>query len=249
MVTKEIPQSQDAPPEVGQSSEEEVTPKTYSEAEYLKAVSDEKTISGRLKTDLGEAVKERNDFKSQVEQSKAQIEEATITLKETEDRISNLETDIETATEGNADLIDIQKIKKELRDERKKARQEVRTEKEANAELKKTLEGEREQWAGTVAEAQAANFEVDVFEIAEQYVDAAGKDVKSERLKSLCEKAGQKKREDIQALADVLWTKKGGKKEPVLVGDSGVTTGVGTDTSNLSPREKIDAGIAKLKKK
>ena len=180
--------SQDTPPKVGQSSEE-VTSKTYSEAEYLKAVSDERTVSGRLKTDLGKAVKERDDFKAQVSQFKSQAEEATITLKETEERISELESDLEVATEGNQDFAEIQKIKKELRTEKEKARQEARAEKEANAELKKTLEAEREQWAETVAEAQAAKFEVDVFEVSEEYVDESGKDIKSERLKALCEKA------------------------------------------------------------
>jgi len=193
--------------------------------EHKKALEDAIAQYGdRIKKEkIDPIAKERDDFKSQVSQFKSQVEEATSTLKETEARITDLEADLETATEGDTDLAEVQKIKKELRAEKEKARQEARTEKEANAELKKTLEAEREEWAETVADAQAAKFEVDVFEIAEEYVDDAGKDIKSERLKALCEKAGQKKREDIQALADVLWTKKG--KIPVLVGDSGVSSG------------------------
>ena len=194
---------------------------------------------------------ERNTFKAQVEQLQADAEDATTAREESEDHISKLEGDIKRLEGDDDDPDRISKLRKELRAERETARQGARDEKKANAELKRTLEAEREEWAGTVAEAQAAKFEVDVFEIAEEYVDESGKDIKPERLKALCEKAGQKKREEIEALADVLWTKKGKekKKEPVLVGDSGVTSGGGLDISSLSPKEKIDAGIAKLKKK
>ena len=71
--TKEKTQSRDTPLEKGQSSEEQkVAPKkenTYSETDYLKAVSDEKTISGRLKADLEAATKERDTFKTQAKEA------------------------------------------------------------------------------------------------------------------------------------------------------------------------------------
>jgi len=171
--------------------------------------------------------KERDGFKSQVEQFKSDAEEATTAREESEKRISELETDLEIATESEPDFAEIQKIKRELRAEKEKARQEARAEKQAIAEEKRLGREEREANAELVANAIASKFEVDVFEISEEYVDASGKDITKERLKALCEKAGQTKREDIQALADVLWAKKGKEKVPALVGDSGVTSGGG----------------------
>ena len=215
---------QDSPK--GDESNSTTTP-NYTEEQYRKGIEDAIAQYGdKVKREkIDPIATERDTFKNQVEQLRSDVEDTTTTREESEKRISELETDLGTATENEPDLKEIQRIKKELRTERETARQERRTEKQANAELKRTLEADREKWAGTVAEAQSSKFEVDVFEISEEYVDAAGQPIKSDRLKALCEKAGQKKREDIQALADVLWTKK--DKAPVLVGDSNVTIGSG----------------------
>jgi len=242
--TKEIPQSQDIPLEKGQSSDApKVTPKlkTYSEAEHLKAVSDERTVSGRLKTQLEKATKERDTFKSQVDQLIAGAEKATAANEETKATIAQLEEDLETLGDGNLDAAEVLKIKKELRAEKAKLVQEFKVKEEANALLEKTLEKEREEWAGTVAETQAAKFEVDVFEVAEDYVDEAGKDIKPEKLKSLCEKAGKNKREEIIELADVLWSKKAEptNNEPALIEDSGVTNGGRESLEGKSVDEKL----------
>ncbi len=206
------------------------TPQNYTEEQYRKGIEDAIAQYGdKVKREkIDPIATERDTFKNQVEQLKFDAEDATTSREESERRISGLESDIEVATEDNVDLKEIQKIKKELRVERDTARQERRTERQANAELKRTLEGDREKWAETVTEAQAAKFEVDVFEIAEEYEGGT-----SERLKALCEKAGQKKKGDIQALADVLWVKK--DKAPVLVGDSGVTSGGGS----IIPTNKV----------
>ncbi len=166
---------------------------------------------------------ELSTFKSKVTQLETDAEEAATSKDESENRITELESDLETATDGNPDLDEIRKIKVALRDERKKARQDASDGRKANAELKRTLEADREKYAGVVTEALAAKFEVDVFEVAEEYVDAAGQPIKSERLKALCEKAGQTKKGDIQELADTLWVKK--DKAPAMVSDSGVTSG------------------------
>ncbi len=164
---------------------------------------------------------ELSTFKAQVEQLKFDAEDATTSRGESEKRISELETDLETASEDNVDLKEIQRIKKDLRTERDTARQDRRAERQANAELKRTLEAERLEHAEEVSEAQSAKFEVDVFEIAEEYEGG-----NSDRLKVLCEKAGQKKKGDIRELADMLWAKK--ENNPVLVVDSGVTSGGGS---------------------
>jgi len=239
---------QDSP--IEDESNSKVTPKTYTEDEHRKGIEDAIAQYGdRIKQEkIDPITKERNAFKTQVEQLTSDAEDAATAREESENRVSELEADLETATEGVPDLDEIRKLKKELRAEREKARQEAKDEKKANAELKRTLEGEREEWAGTVAEAQAAKFEVDVFEVSEEYVDEAGKGIKSERLKALCEKAGVKKREDIQGLADVLWTKKGQKKEPVLVEepDSAVSDGGGgADLNKLSKRELLVKAYSK----
>lgn len=232
--TKEKPRTPGVPPpKEGQSSENKVTPKTYSEADYLKAVSDERTVSGRLKADLEKVSKERDTFKTEAEQAKAAVEEATSTLEETKGRIAELETDLETAIGDNLDLAEIQKIKRELRAEKTKLSQEAQAEKDSLAELKKTLEKEREEWAGTVAEAQASKFEVDVFEVAEEYGGDAVK------LKAACERAEIKSRDKIQGLAEVFWTKKTEPKGPDFISDSGVTNGSKDNLGDLPPKDRI----------
>ena len=202
--------------------------RNYTEEQHRKGIEDAIAQYGdKVKREkIDPIATERDTFKAQVEQLKSDAEDATTSREDSEKRISELETDLETATESEPDLKEIQRIKKELRTERETVRQERRTERQTNAELKKTLDAERLEWAGTVAEARASKFEVDVFEISEEYVDAAGQPIKSERLKALCEKAGQTKKSDIQELADTLWVKK--DKAPVLVGDSGVTSGGGS---------------------
>jgi len=248
--TQEKPQSQDTPlVEPGQSSgEKQVTPKkekTYSETEYLKAVSDERTISGRLKTQLEAATKERDTFKSQAE-------EATAATEETKATIAELEADLETLGEDNLDAAEVLKIKKEIRAEKVKLAQEAKAEKEAIAELKKTLEKEREEWAGTVAEAQAAKFEVDVFELAEEY---EGNKV-YDQLKNICETIVEATgktmtKEAIQKVADRNWSKKAPPdEEPAIIEDSGATSGGGGwNPDEHTPSENIQHGLDKLKKK
>jgi len=227
------------------------TPQTITLEEHKKGIEDAIAQYGdRIKQEkIDPIATERDGFKSQVEQLKADAEDATTDKEETEARISSLEADLKTATEGFPDQDEIRRIKIDLHTERENARQERKVEKRANAELKRTLEREREEWAGTVAEAQSAKFEVDVLKISEEYVDEAGKDIKSERLKSLCEKAGVKKREDIQGLADVLWTKKGKEEKPVLEADSSVTDGVGGwNLDEHTPKENIEHGLEKKRK-
>ena len=228
--TKEKLQSQDEPLEAGQTSDDkQVTPKTYSETEYLKAVSDEKTISGRLKA-------ERDTFKSQAEQAVKDAKEAVDAHEETKGRIADLETDLEQAIGEDADLLDIKKIKVELRAERDKARQEAKTEREAVAELRRTAETEREEWAGTVAEAQVFKFDSEVANLVDEYEG----DVTANftKLKTACDKAGIKTKEGAEAIAETFLTKKA--QEPDLLDDSGVTSGGSDLLSNLPMKERME---------
>ena len=206
----------------GSTSQE--TPRTYTEAEVRKQVSDALADAGRRhKSELEPILKERDTFKSEAAQARKDAENATSTLNDTKENIESLEKDLETLSETNPDSAEIIKLKKEIRAEKNKLTQDAKAEKEAVAELRKTLEKEREDFAGEVSEARAMKFEVDVFEVAE---DFEGGD--SARLKALCEKAGKMKRSEIEDLAGVLWTKKAAKveeTEPALKRDSGVTNG------------------------
>jgi len=170
---------QGEPPATGQTSEKKE--RTYTAEEYLKAVSDERANAGRLKAQVESLTKERDTFKSQAG-------EATASLEETAGRIADLEKDLEIAIGDNTDLAEIQKIKKDLRAAKAKFETESKAETEA-------LRQERETWAATVSEVQALKFEVDVFEIAEEYEGAD-----SERLKAVCEKTGKHTREEIQGM-------------------------------------------------
>ena len=238
MVTeaKEKPQTQDIPLETGPSSEK-VAPKTRTEAEYLKAVSDEKTISGRLKTQLETVTKE-------AEQAKKDAQEATSTLEETRKQISDLESDIDVLEESEADPNKLSRLRKELRDAKGKVSQEVKGERDAIDELKKALEAERLEWAGTVVEAQAFKFDSDLAKVVDEYDG----DVTANftRLKTACDKAGIKTKEGAEAIAETFLTKK--TEEPDLLNDTGVTSGGSEDLNNLSSRELL-ARAYKTKKR
>lgn len=183
--------------------------------------------------------KERDTFK-------AQAEEATTTLEETKGRITDLEADLEQAIGEDVDQLDIQKIKKDLRTERENAKKEAKAERDAISELRKTLESEREEWAGTVAEAQTFKFDGELARLVDDYDG----DVTANftKLKTACDKAGVKTKEGAEAIAETFLTKK--VEEPELLDDPGVTSGGGGwNPEEHTPKENIDKGLEKLKKK
>jgi len=247
--TKETPQTQDTPlVEPEQSSvDKKVAPKvkTYSEAEHLKAVSDEKAVSGRFKTQLEAITKERDTFKSQ-------IAEATANLEDTKGKLAELEEELETLADGNAPVAEIAKIRRRIEATEAQLRKDWQAKQNVLDELTKTAQGEREQFAGTVAEAQAMQFHADVFEVAEEY---EGGD--SERLTALCETIREAtgkpiSRESIQRVAGTLWSKKGTAEdnEPDLLVDSGVTSGGGGfNFKEATPKAKVMEGLKRDSKK
>ena len=230
--------SQDTPsPEAEQSSEEKkVTQRTFTEEEHFKAISDERAKTGRLKSQLETVTKERDVFKSQVGEATKAAEEAKTALEETNKEIASLEEDYRLAIADNADAAEINKIKKDL--------------KAANTALvarQKALDSERETWAGTVAEAQAIQFEADVFEVAEGY-----KDGDSEQLKRICKKADKKKRDEMEEMADILWeripSKENNEKSSLRL-DSGATAGGGKDWSKVHGSDMVAQGLLEDKKR
>ncbi len=232
MTTETKEKSQDTPPEVGQPPEKKVTPKnekTISEADYQKAVSDEKTISGRLRADLASLTTERDTLKRETQ-------EATATLEETRQHISNLESDIEAFEVDEADPNKLSRLRKELRVAKSTVNLEVKDEKDAIAELRRTLEAEREEWAGTVAEAQTYKFDGELANLVDEYEG----DVTANftKLKTACDKAGVKTKEGADAIAETFLTKKG--EEPDFHGDSGVNSGGTNLLSDLPIKERME---------
>ena len=168
------------------------------------------------KAELEPVTQERNTLKTQAEQATTKLEDTNI-------RIKDLEKDLDEAVGEDANLLDIKEIKKELRVERDQARLDVRAEKEAVAELRKTTETERLEWAGTVADAQAFKFDGELAKLVDEYDGDVTANFN--KLKNACDKAGIKTKEGADAIAELSFTKKA--EEPDLLDDSGVTTGAG----------------------
>ena len=193
------------------------TTPAYTKETEAKAISDALSEQGRKhKAELEPITQERNTLKTQAEQATSRLEDTNI-------RVKDLEKDLDEAVSEDDDLKDIQKIKKALREERDQARLDVREEKEAVAELKKTTEAERLQWAGTVAEAQAFKFDGELARLVDEY--DGDTTANFNKLKVACDKAGIKTKEGAEAIAELSFTKK--TEEPNLLDDSGVTTGAG----------------------
>ncbi len=234
------------PPATGPSSEKGVVaPKIITEEEFTEKVLNVHAENGRLKKELVKVTKERDDLRSQADRLSQEVKDATQNLTETKGRIEDLEADLTQAIEGNADLTEINKIKRSLRDAKVQAETDLKAKRDAIEAEKKALTAEREQWATTVAEAQAMKFEVDVFEVAEEH-----EGLTSERLKALCEKTGKTTRAEIEDLADTLWVKKEGTTlKTSLKGDSGITTGGGVNWASLTPKQRLEETSKRLRVK
>jgi len=192
------------------------TPQTYTEVTQRKAVSDALAEQGRVhKAALEPITQERDTLKTQAEQATSRLEDTNI-------RIKDLEKDLDEAIGEDADLRDIAKLKANLRTERDQSRLDVRAEKDAVAELKKTTEAERLQWAETVAEAQTYKFDGELAKLVDEYDGDVTANFN--KLKTACDKAGIKTKEGAEAIAELSFTK---KENSALVGDSGVTSGGG----------------------
>lgn len=207
------------------------TPKTYTEKQLRDAV---KAAEGRA-SKAEEYKKQVEEFKSRAEKAEREAKEATEAHEATKGRIEDLEADLEEAIGNDEGLVDINKIRKDLRAERDKLRQETKDERDAIAELKKAAEAERLEWAETVAEAQTFKFDSDLAKIVDEYEG----DVTANftKLKTTCEKAGIKTKEGAEAIAETFFTKK--DEVPAILNDSGVNNGGSEDLNALSSRELL----------
>ena len=205
-----------------ESTSETPEPKTYTDEELKKMVSDRLAEQGRkhkeelesLKKERDEALKAKKEIESKSQEIQSEIETR-------EKKISDLEADLETALDED-DRDAVKKLKKRITDQEEQLKKDYKDKAKALDELRTTLEKEREEWAGTVAEARQAKFEVDLLEVANEYEGG-----NMEKLKMLCDKAGTTKKNDIKEFADLLWSKKAESKEEVekIKVDSGVTSG------------------------
>ena len=235
---EETPESQGNPPaKVATSEEKKVTPpKTYSEADYLKAVSDQKTIAGRLQKQVEDLTKERDNLRVESEEAKASVEE-------TKSKLTELEGDLETLTEDNAPAAEIAKMKKRIQATEDQLKKDLKTKQDAADAEKEAARKDREEWAGEVNEAREMRLWQNALEVSEEY-EGGDKD----KLKSLCddriEVTGKPmSREDVDKLASRLWAKKAkpeAEDEPSILNDSGVNNGGrGKDTRTMSPQQKM----------
>lgn len=242
----------DPPVAPAQTSEDtKAKVKMIPEADHLKALSDVKAESGRIKAQVETLTKERDTFKAQAEQA---VKDAADNVKEAEERIAELEDDI--ANSGNLEAGELSKLQKELRqakrDAKKAAQDEVKAEKDAAIAEKAEARKEREQFAGTVAEYQSAKYETDTYEVAEEYEGDVWEN--REKIKAICdaiiEETGKSMaRESIEKQAAKILKKLETPRTTAVEGDSGVNNGGGFDWRNMSSDDKIKIGLEKAKRK
>lgn len=195
-------------------------PKTYTEDELKKQLSDKLAEAGRKhKDELESLKKERDEAVKARKESEGKSQEIQSEIQAREKKISDLEADLETALDEE-DKDAIKKLKKRIADQEEQLKKDYKDRAKALDELRSTLEKEREEWAGTVSEAKQAKFDVDLLTVANEYENGD-----TEKLKTLCSKAGTMKKEDIVEFANLLWTKKTAEPEEKMKVDSGVTSG------------------------
>ena len=168
---------------------------------------------------------------------KSQMETLTTEITEAKESITSLTTDIEAMSEDNPDKDALVKLRKEREKELK------------------VLKAERAEIAPSKQE--IAKFQRDqlVYTVADEFVTADGKVVDFDAFMTAADKFKLSEREGLQALAETMGLKpkaevsEEAEEENPLVPPSGRTSGGSEDLSDLSPREKIERGIEKLKKK
>ncbi len=212
-------------PEGDKGSTQPVTPKTYSESDYQKAVHEARTSTGRWKrTEV-----ERDNFKAELETQKKALAEI---LKRQDD--AELER-----VRDDPDQLQILQDKRRAREER----EAVKREREA-------FETERLQHAERLAKAEVAERNDTINKIVSeyQYSDRA-------TLEKLVSKAKATSEEDIRDLADTIWQKNepGNDQHPsseektTLKVDSGRTAGGGDNLEGKTSKELISKAYSKKK--
>ena len=208
-----------------------------------------KAISNALATQGGTLGRERDTFKSQAETAAKSLSQAQETIAELQTAASQLREDMALLDEEDPEKTG--KLSKRLNDLDAAIKTAKAKETAADARVKE-MQDQMTPYAEIVDFALGVTLEHSIFEVSEEYQDG-----NADTLVELCEQMGVKGDKDkeqlkvtIRKVADILWSKKSTEtKEPVLVGDSGVTSGgSGWNPDEHTPGENIERGL-KLKKK
>ena len=208
------------------------TPTSYTPEEATKLVSDALAEQGRKHTlVLRPITAERDTLKSQLGLKDGEITDNAAVLAELNTRIDDLTSD----DPQRYTLVKEASRLRVLDGQLKTDRRILDAEKLTHAADRKLTDDTRR--------------EITVMEIATGKKDAEGKVIGDpERLKEVCEKWGATTEEQIQEVADTLWPGAVTTAVQALKILSGATSGGATDFSGLSPEEKVNRGLAKLKK-
>ncbi len=195
-------------------------PKTYTEEQYKKAISDTLSKAGR----------EKKTVETELETVKSQLSNQQKLIDGFEAEKSKLQAQIDELSQDDPDKKRLIKKLNEV-DEKEKTLKADRD----------VLEAEKATHSENIKLAKDTLREVSIWQIAGEF-DGGN----PEKLKELVEKLNVSDDEQIRVIATTLWAKKE-EKEPFKP-FSGVTSGGGEDLSKLSPDEKLRKGFQKLKK-
>jgi hypothetical protein len=215
---------QDPLPEKGPASEGKEgstspAPKTYTEAEHQKAVSDALARAGRDAKSLETREARLKD-----------IEAREKALKDREEEVRKRAEEEEARAAGN----DPEKLSVlELRRKAAAEAEAVRAEREK-------LEADKLAFQERLSKAEELERAAEIDQIARKYQDGD-----PDKLKTLCEKLNLKSREQIEAAAETIFT----RKSEGFKADSGVTKGGAVDYARMKPEDKFRLGMEEEKKR
>lgn len=201
----------------------EDAPKTHTNEEVNRLIQLARMDRGR---EIKEVEVERDALKTQVSSKESELADVR------EER-QRLQTQIEDLTSDDPQKFNIVKKDRELREQERKLEKDTVT-----LEANKKANKDRVELATTTLR------EIAIWETAGNY--DGGSPVK---LKDLCDLMEATSEEQIVAVAETLWAKKGkGTETSPLKPFTGRTSGGAEDLSGLSPRKKIERGLIEQSK-
>ncbi len=216
------------PPVTGQSSDGKEgstssTPKTFTESDIQKAVSDALAKAGR----------ERKSIEDENATLKSQLATNQTLIKEAQDEIAKAKSLAETLSKDDPDK---KKLLQLIADSEKELK-DLKAQKTA-------LETEKTIWGEDVKNAKEFKLSQTVSKVAADY--EGGDEAK---LKSLAGIANATTEEAIRKIADTLWTQKAqDTQQQNIKPDPGTTNGGGTDYSKMTSSQLIAKGLELEKK-
>ncbi len=207
----------DSPQTTGQTPE---TPKASTSTQPITTYTEEQ-VKEREKKAISDALAEQGrkhkiELETAITKERASLADH---LKETKDKIAQLEIDLDEMSQDDPDKKNLVRKIRALEE----AEGSLKAERKTLDDAKTAHEAEKTSYQEEIARAKATNFEIDVWNVAEDF--EGGDAVK---LKNACDKAKIITIEGARDLASVLWTKKSEKNpEPLTSGppDSGATSG------------------------